>query len=72
MAVHFYADEAGAAETVREIEALGRRAAIFGADLTKSDEVTRVVGGALAHFGRIDILVNNAGDLLGRHSRSSR
>jgi 3-oxoacyl-[acyl-carrier protein] reductase len=68
VAVHFYADEAGAAGTAREIEALGRRAATFRADLTKGEEVKRAVEGALAHFGRIDILVNNAGGLLGRHS----
>jgi len=68
VAVHFYTDEAGAAGTAREIEALGRRAATFGADLTKIAEVKRAVGDALAHFGRIDILVNNAGGLLGRHS----
>ena len=68
VAVHFYADEAAAGEVVREIESLGRRAAAFGADLTRSAEVTRAVGGAQARFGRIDILVNNAGGLLGRHS----
>ena len=68
VAVHFYADQAGAAEAAREIEALGCRAATFGADLTKRAEVKRAVGDALAHFGRIDILVNNAGGLLGRHS----
>jgi 3-oxoacyl-[acyl-carrier protein] reductase len=67
VAVHFYADTAGAAGAVGEIEALGRRAAAFGADLTRHAEVTRTVGDALAHFGRIDILVNNAGGLLGRH-----
>jgi 3-oxoacyl-[acyl-carrier protein] reductase len=68
VAVHFYSDAAGAGETVRAIEALGRRAAAFGADLTKIADVKRVVGGAEEEFGRIDILVNNAGGLLGRHS----
>jgi 3-oxoacyl-[acyl-carrier protein] reductase len=68
VAVHYYADAAGAAEAAREIEALGRRAATFGADLTKRTEVTRAVGDAQAHFGRIDVLVNNAGGLLGRHT----
>jgi 3-oxoacyl-[acyl-carrier protein] reductase len=68
VAVHFYSDAAGADETVRAIEALGRRATAFGADLTKIADVKRAVGGADAAFGRIDILVNNAGGLLGRHS----
>jgi len=68
VAVHFYTDASGAGEVAREIEALGRRAATFGADLTKSREVTRAAGDAQSHFGRIDILVNNAGGLVGRHS----
>ena len=68
VAVHFYADGAAAGEVVREIAALGCRAAAFGADLTKRDEAARAAGDAQAHFGRIDILVNNAGGLLGRHS----
>jgi 3-oxoacyl-[acyl-carrier protein] reductase len=68
VAVHYYANEAGAREAAQAIEALGRRAAIFQADLTKSAEVTRVVRGAEAHFGRVDILVNNAGGMLGRHA----
>jgi 3-oxoacyl-[acyl-carrier protein] reductase len=67
VAVHFYADEAGAAGAVREIASLGREAAAFGGDLTRGADVARVVGGALARFGRLDILVNNAGGLLGRH-----
>jgi 3-oxoacyl-[acyl-carrier protein] reductase len=68
VAVHYYSNEAGAREAAEAIEAMGRRAAIFRADLTKSEEVTRVVRDAEAHFGRIDILVNNAGGLLGRHT----
>ena len=67
VAVHFYADETGAGSVAREIEALGRKAATFGADLTKSHEATRAVREAQTHFGRVDILVNNAGGLLGRH-----
>jgi 3-oxoacyl-[acyl-carrier protein] reductase len=68
VAVHYYSNEAGAKEAAEAIEAMGRRAAIFQADLTKSEEVTRVVRDAEAHFGRIDILVNNAGGLIGRHA----
>ena len=68
VAVHYYSNEAGATEAAEAIEAMGRRATVFQADLTKGAEVTRVVRGAEAHFGRIDILVNNAGGLLGRHA----
>lgn len=68
VAVHFYSNEAGAQEAAQAITALGRRAAVFQGDLTKSADVTRVVRSADAHFGRVDVLVNNAGGILGRHS----
>ncbi|HEV2640980.1 MAG TPA: glucose 1-dehydrogenase [Actinocrinis sp.] len=44
-----------------EIGKNGGRAAAFGADVSKTDEVQAVVAAAVAEFGRIDILVNNAG-----------
>jgi 3-oxoacyl-[acyl-carrier protein] reductase len=68
VAVHYFKDEAGAQEVVRGVEALGRRAAAFPGDLTKSADVSQVMAGANAAFGRIDILVNNAGGILGRHA----
>jgi 3-oxoacyl-[acyl-carrier protein] reductase len=68
VAVHYYSDEPGARDAARAIQALGRQAALFQGDLTKSADVARVVEGAAARFGHIDILVNNAGGLLGRHA----
>ena len=69
VAVHYYANEAGAGEAARAIEALGRQAGdLPGATSRRAPRSTRVVGGAQARFGRIDILVNNAGGLLGRHA----
>ncbi len=68
VAVHYYADDAGARAAAHAVEALGRRAAVFQGDLTKNADVSRVVRDAEAQFGRIDILVNNAGGLLGRQS----
>ena len=37
----------------------------IAADLSRLDEVQRVVGATIARFGRIDILVNNAGAIRG-------
>jgi len=55
----------------RRVERLQQLAAalpdslVVPADLTKSEDVTRVAAAALARYGRIDVLVNNAG--LGRY-----
>jgi NAD(P)-dependent dehydrogenase (short-subunit alcohol dehydrogenase family) len=44
-----------------DIAALGRRSALFPADVRRSDEVAAAVAGAVKAFGRIDVLFNNAG-----------
>ena len=51
----------GAASVAEEIGAMGRRAMGVDADLTKVEDVERVVSDAMETFGRIDIVVNNAG-----------
>ncbi len=47
--------------TVAAIKAIGGQAILVQADITKRDQVDRMVAATLARFGRIDILVNNAG-----------
>jgi 3-oxoacyl-[acyl-carrier protein] reductase len=66
VAVHYHRSEAGAAETARQIEALGRKAAVFKGDLTRREDASALAAAVLARFGRIDVLVNNAGDLVER------
>jgi NAD(P)-dependent dehydrogenase (short-subunit alcohol dehydrogenase family) len=44
-----------------EIKALGRKALVITCDITKSDEVDKMVEDTVKKFGQIDILVNNAG-----------
>jgi len=51
----------GLASVCEEIEALGRRALAVEADVSRKEDVARMVGAAREAFGRIDILVNNAG-----------
>jgi len=53
-------------ETVREIEARGRRALAVQVDVRDDVAVERGVKQALDQFGRIDFLVNNAGAIYGR------
>ncbi|MFV2105687.1 3-ketoacyl-ACP reductase [Micromonospora sp. LOL_015] len=57
-----YARNATAAQQVGEqVEALGQRALLVGADVSVSADRQRLVDQTVAIFGRIDLLVNNAG-----------
>lgn len=59
--VHYLTSRAGAAATVREIQALGADATPFRADLAEPSEAKRLVADTVRRFGRLDLLVNNAG-----------
>jgi len=56
-------NDAAAAETVAAIEDDGGRALAVHVDITRPDEVERLVASATEAFGSIDVLVNNAGVL---------
>ena len=59
--VNYAGSEAKAAEVVEQILAAGGEAFAVQADVSRADDVERLVKTALEEFGRIDILVNNAG-----------
>lgn len=61
IAVVYRKDEAAAEKTVKEIQALSRKAAAFRADATDYDSIKEAVNLTVGSFGKIDILVNNAG-----------
>jgi NAD(P)-dependent dehydrogenase (short-subunit alcohol dehydrogenase family) len=50
-----------AKEVAGEIEALKGKAIAIKADVTKMEEVNRMVEATISQFGKIDVLVNNAG-----------
>jgi len=57
-----YAKNRDAAEKVAsEIDSLGRRSILIGADVTDRSAVANMVSETVAKLGRLDILVNNAG-----------
>jgi len=61
VAIGYREDEAAAAAVVDEVEALGRGAASFQADVSDPEAAARMIAEAEQSFGRIDGLVNNAG-----------
>ncbi|ALS21592.1 3-oxoacyl-[acyl-carrier-protein] reductase [Paenibacillus naphthalenovorans] len=61
VAVNYAGSEAAAAETVQQIEAMGRKAIKVKANVGAVQEVEDMFKQILETFGRIDILVNNAG-----------
>lgn len=56
------------AETVRQVEALGRRAVSVVADVRDYDAMERAVGDAVTRLGRLDIIAANAG--IGAYGRT--
>jgi len=60
IAVIYSKSKADAEETVREIERNGGRALAVKADVSKEDQVIRMVETVAEHFGAIHFLVNNA------------
>jgi NAD(P)-dependent dehydrogenase (short-subunit alcohol dehydrogenase family) len=60
VAIVFHENQGDADETVRRIEAQGRRGLAIQADLSQHPESARVVGEVIGAFGKLDILVNNA------------
>ncbi|MEY1424268.1 acetoin reductase [Morganella morganii] len=53
--------EEGLAKVKKEVEALGRKAAVFTADISQRDQVFAVVDKAEQALGGFDVMVNNAG-----------
>lgn len=66
VAIHYHTNRAGAEESLREVEALGVPGMVVQADVTRLDEIRRLVAAVTEQLGEITILVNNAGGLVGR------
>jgi 3-oxoacyl-[acyl-carrier protein] reductase len=65
--VNYFNSEAGARETVKEIEAAGQKAIAVRADVSKLEDIAKLKRETVEAFGdKVDILVNNAGGLFAR------
>ncbi len=51
----------GAKETLKQVEAAGRRGHIVQADLSVISDIHKLVSEGIQHLGKLDILVNDAG-----------
>jgi L-rhamnose 1-dehydrogenase len=58
---HFDATDEQAVETVKAIQALGRRAIALKQDVAEPESATAFIQEAVRVFGRIDVFVSNAG-----------
>jgi len=63
VAVHYRSSSAGAEQTVKSIEALGRRAFTVQADIAEHDQIRTMVETVWSQFGRLDVAINNVGDV---------
>ncbi len=59
--VNYNKSEKEAKEVARQIEKLGQEALLVKADVSKEEDVKKLVEQTIKHFKRVDILVNNAG-----------
>ncbi len=63
--VNYNKAEKEANEVVKEISKLGSEAIAIKCDVSKEEEVKKMVSEGVKKFGKIDILVNNAGIVFG-------
>jgi pteridine reductase len=64
IAIHYGKSAVEAQGLAGEIEKLGRRVAVFSAELTDAAAIQKLVDAVASHFGQLDILVNCAANFL--------
>lgn len=65
--INYFNNEAQAKETLQQIKDAGGDAIIVHADMTKAEDVKKVIDACVAAYGTVvDVLVNVAGGLMGR------
>ncbi len=58
--INYFSDQAGAEETARDVEKLGRKAIVIQTDVSDQAAVEAMVQKTVAEFGTLDLFVSNA------------
>ena len=66
VAIHYNASRAAAEQVAADVRKTGGEAVLIGGDVTRGENVPRIVAETLQAYGGIDVLVNNAGGLVSR------
>ena len=61
VAITYRESETGAVKVVEDIKAMGRKAVMINADLSKYDEIINLFKEYRKHFDSLDVFINNAG-----------
>jgi 3-oxoacyl-[acyl-carrier protein] reductase len=61
VAISYARNQKAAADVLKDVERLGRRALAYKAEMSSRAEIERMTAGILDQWGEIDTLVNNAG-----------
>ena len=60
VAIHYYQNENAAKQTLEEIRKRGSDGVLVQADVTRPEQITRMLGKVKSDFGKLDIFVSNA------------
>src|SRR5438128_1962768 len=66
LAIHYNASREAAEAVANDVKALGAMAILVAGDVTRTDNVKRIVAETLAAYARVDVLINNAGGMIAR------
>ena len=66
LVIHYNLSGEAAEAVAAECRAAGADAISVSGDVTRTEEVKRIVAATLEAYGRIDVLINNAGGMVGR------
>jgi 3-oxoacyl-[acyl-carrier protein] reductase len=72
LVLNYHQNIEAAKEVAEKIRMQGRRTIVSQGDVSKSEDVRRIVREAIEAFGKIDILVNNAGIFIGNPMEETR